>query len=515
MGTWRRGRAGGGSAAFRRRRLMRGLQARTARAIPFYYGWVILALSGVASYSSRPLMAVAVLTVFVVPMEEELGWSRTAVSAAVSLGGVCAVVLSPLVGPLIDRYGSGLVVGVSSGIAGLCAVGLGAVHQIGLFYLVYVPGRAVFASPLELGTATAVSNWFIRRRPFALALNHISQGSGLAVMPLAAQAIIGAWSWQTAWYALGAWTLAVGVAPAIALMARRPEDLGLEVDGGGGGREPGRTASSGASSSGASSPGASSPGASSPGASSPGVSSPGVSSPGGSSSRASSSGASASSALSGGGPGGSRAVSGRRPLTAADEINFTLGQAMRAPAFWLMMLFAFAGFIVQAGVSLHQVPHFEDQGIPDSVAVWTASTFAISQVPASVLWSLIAQRAAARFVMPAAGLVVAGGAVVTAYASDIALGVTGAFILGFGVGGLHIISRLTWADYFGRLHLGAIRAWGLAAQVAGQALGPTAAGIAVDGTGSYQGVFTAFGVNLAVVSLLMLTAARPGRPAGE
>ena len=440
---------------------MRALQARTARALPFYYGWVILALSGLASYSSRPLMAVAVLTVFVVPMEKDLGWSRTEVSVAVSLGGVCAVVLSPLVGPLIDRYGSGLVVGVSSGIAGLCAVGLGAVHQIGLFYLVYVPGRAVFASPLELGTATAVSNWFIRRRPFALALNHISQGSGLAVMPLVAQAIIGAWRWQTAWYALGIWTLAVGVAPAIALMARRPEDLGLEVDGG-----------SGRASSSPSSP----PGASS--AAPP-------------------------------------AASGHRPRTAADEINFTLAQAMRTPAFWLMMLFAFAGFIVQAGVSLHQVPHFEDQGIPDSVAVWTASTFAISQVPASVLWSLIAQRAAARFIMPAAGLVVAGGAVVTAYASDIAMGVTGAFILGFGVGGLHIISRLTWADYFGRLHLGAIRAWGLAAQVAGQALGPTAAGIAVDWTGSYQGVFTAFGVNLAAVSLLMLTASRPGRPAAE
>ena len=437
---------------------MRAVQVRAARATPFYYGWVILALSGLASYSSRPLMAVAVLTVFVVPMEQELGWSRTAVSVAVSLGGVCAVVLSPLVGPLIDRYGSGLVVGVSTGIAGLCAIGLGAVNQIGWFYLVYVPGRAVFASPLELGTATAVSNWFIRRRPFALALNHISQGSGLAVMPLVAQAIIGAWSWQTAWYALGAWTLAVGVIPAILLMARRPEDLGLEVDGGSG-----RATAPASSSSSSTAP----------------------------------------------------AASGRRPRSAADEVNFTLRQAMRTRAFWLMMLFAFAGFIVQAGVSLHQVPHFEDQGIRDSVAVWTASTFAISQVPASILWSVIAQRTAARFVMPAAGLVVAGGAVVTAYASDIAAGVTGAFILGFGVGGLHIISRLTWADYFGRTHLGAIRAWGLAAQVAGQALGPTAAGIVVDWTASYQGVFTAFGVNLAVVSTLMLTANRPGQPAPE
>ncbi len=463
--------------------LMRALQARTARTVPFYYGWIILGLSGLASYSSRPLMAVAVLTVFVVPMETELGWSRTAVSVAVSLGGVCAVVLSPLVGPLIDRYGSGLVVGVSTGIAGLCAVGLGAVNHITLFYLVYVPGRAVFASPLELGTATAVSNWFIRRRPFALAVNHILQGSGLAVMPLIAQAIIGAWSWQTAWYALGIWTLAVGVAPTIALMGRRPEDLGLEPDGGAA-RAPSQSSRASATAASGASAGAS-----------------------GGTAAASASSASAAT--------GATAASGRRPRSAADEINFTLRQAMRTRAFWLMMLFAFAGFIVQAGVSLHQVPHFEDQGIPDSVAVWTASTFAISQVPASILWSLIAQRAAARFVMPVAGLVVAGGAAVTAYAGDISVGILGAFILGFGVGGLHIISRLTWADYFGRTHLGAIRAWGLSAQVAGQACGPTAAGIVVDAVGSYQGVFTAFGINLAAVSLLMLSATRPGRPAAR
>ena len=424
---------------------MRALQSRTARNIPFYYGWVILGLTGIASYSARPLMSVAVLTVFVVPMEESFGWSRTQVAGAVSLGGVFAVVLSPLVGPLIDRYGSGLVVGVSSAIAGICAIGLGMANQVWLFYLIYVPGRAAFASPLELGTSTAVSNWFIRRRPFALAMNHVLQGSGLAIMPLAAQVMIGVWSWPTAWYALGIWTLAIGVAPAILLMGRRPEDLALLPDGD-------RPV-----------------------------------------------------------PNSGAAPGGRRPQTSAEEINFTLRQAMRTRAFWLMMLFAFAGFIVQAGVSLHQVPHFIDQGVPGSIAVWTASAFAISQVPASLLWSALCQRFPMRVMMPAAGLVVSGGAVVTAFADNIGAGLTGAFILGFGVGGLHIISRLAWADYFGRLHLGAIRAWGLAAQVAGQALGPILSGIVVDRVDSYLPVFIAFGINLAVVSLLMLTARPPSR----
>ena len=425
---------------------MRALQARAARTMPFYYGWVILGLSGVASYSSRPLMSVAVLTVFMVPMTEQLGWTRAQFSGAVSLGGMVAMAAAPLVGPVLDRYGSGMVVGISSGIAGLCAVALGAVSQIWMFYLAYVPGRAVFASPLELGTSVAVSNWFIRRRPFALALNHLLQGSGLSVMPLVAQAIIGAWGWETAWYGLGIWTAAVGVIPAILLMARRPEDLDVEPDGG--------AASSAAN---------------------------------------------------------RRAATGRRPRSAAEEVNFTPRQAIGTRSFWLMMLFAFAGFIVQAGVSLHQAPHFIDQGVPDSIAVFTPVTFAISQVPASIMWSALGGRIDARFVMTASGLVVASGAIVTAFASGIGIGILGAFILGFGVGGLHITARLTWADYFGRTHLGKIRSWGLAAQVGGQALGPTTAGFVWDWTGNYQWVFMAFGANLAAVSLLMLTATRPGR----
>ena len=177
-------------------------------------------------------MSVAVLTVFFIPMSEQFGWTRAEFAGAVSLGGVVGAVAAPLVGPVLDRYGAGMVVGISSGIAGVCAVILGAVTQIWQFYLVYVPGRMVFSSPLELGTSVAVSNWFIRRRPFALALNHVSQGSGLAIMPLVAQAITGAWGWETAWYALGVWTVAIGVVPAILLMARRPEDLGIEPDGG-------------------------------------------------------------------------------------------------------------------------------------------------------------------------------------------------------------------------------------------------------------------------------------------
>jgi hypothetical protein len=41
--------------------LMASWQARLAQALPFYYGWVIFAVSGGIAYSAHPLMAVATL----------------------------------------------------------------------------------------------------------------------------------------------------------------------------------------------------------------------------------------------------------------------------------------------------------------------------------------------------------------------------------------------------------------------------------------------------------------------
>ena len=79
-------------------------RTRMARSLPFYYGWVIVANTVSVSLSTRTVMAVAMLSVFVVPMTKELDWSRGLFSGAVSLGGLCAVVTSPFVGRWLDRF---------------------------------------------------------------------------------------------------------------------------------------------------------------------------------------------------------------------------------------------------------------------------------------------------------------------------------------------------------------------------------------------------------------------------
>src|SRR5580693_4473650 len=76
--------------------------------LPFFYGWVILGCLCCAGFA-RQGPAVATLSVFVEPLTREFGWSRTALSGAVSLGGVLAAIASPLLGPLLDRHGSRVV----------------------------------------------------------------------------------------------------------------------------------------------------------------------------------------------------------------------------------------------------------------------------------------------------------------------------------------------------------------------------------------------------------------------
>ena len=75
--------------------------------VPFFYGWIVLACLCCAGFA-RQGPAVATLSIFVERLTREFGWSRTALSGAVSLGGVLAALSSPLVGPILDRHGARL-----------------------------------------------------------------------------------------------------------------------------------------------------------------------------------------------------------------------------------------------------------------------------------------------------------------------------------------------------------------------------------------------------------------------
>ena len=198
--------------------------------LPFFYGWTVLFAAG-SSMVVRNSAASLTLAVFIFPMSEDLGWSRTLIAGAASLGGLVATVASPVVGWALDRYGARVILTGSVLILGLSTVSLAWATVPIAFYLAYGLGRVIFSSPLNIGPSVVVSRWFVRRRGQATGFLFLSHSLGMITFPLIAGLVIKYRGWEDAWIVLGVlvWILALG--PVSMLVRQTPEELGLLPDG--------------------------------------------------------------------------------------------------------------------------------------------------------------------------------------------------------------------------------------------------------------------------------------------
>ena len=384
--------------------------------------------------------ALATLSIFIDPLTREFGWSRTALSGAVSLGGVLAALVSPLIGPLLDRRGSRLVLCLAVLVNGVALILLSLTPSLLVFYLLFCIARMNWAGPFDIGIYGALNNWFVERRAFATSLAILAQMAGLVVLPLIAQFAINHEGWRAGWVAIGTVTLLVGFVPAWLFLVRRPEDLGLLPDGA---KPIDRHAD-----------------------------------------------------------GTPRASSG--PL----EARFTRAQAVRTPAFWLLMLYTALVYPVQAGIGLHQAPHLIERGISPTSAALIVSSFSLMSGVAAMACGLLPRRLPMRSLLALTGLMLAAGALLMTRIASPAGGYLACGLFGLGIGGVLTLLPIAWADYFGRANFGAIRGLALSTQVLAQACGPLLSGALHDFTGNYVLALQCF----AGLSLLSVAAAITARP---
>lgn len=199
--------------------------------------WVVLAALCCVGFA-RQGPAVATLSIFVEPLTRDFGWSRAALSGAVSLGGVLAALVSPLIGPLLDRHGSRVVLSVAVLVNTAALVLLSFTPSLLVFYLVFCIARMNWAVPFDLGIYGALANRFVERRAFATSVATMAQMAGLVAMPLIAQFAIVHDGWRAGWLALGLVTLVVGFVPVWLFVEGRPPDRGHAGHAGHAGPEP-------------------------------------------------------------------------------------------------------------------------------------------------------------------------------------------------------------------------------------------------------------------------------------
>ena len=184
-----------------------------------HYGWVVVAAGAV-------LGCVAIgttfsLAVFLQPMADSTGWSRTGISTAMTMVFLMMGVGGFGWGALTDRFGPRPVVlsgGVLLGLGIALASRASSLLEFQLIYGILVGGAtgAIFAP-----TMATVTGWFDRHRSLAVSL--VSAGMGAAPMIISPFAgwLITNYEWRTAQLliAILAWTLMV---PAALFVRRAP-----------------------------------------------------------------------------------------------------------------------------------------------------------------------------------------------------------------------------------------------------------------------------------------------------
>jgi MFS family permease len=205
------------------------LIASLARRLPFYYGWIVVAVVfvtmafGVNARTAFSLLYPKIL--------DEFGWERGLTAGAFSFGFLVSAVLSPLLGRLMDRRGPRVIMelGVLLIAAGLFLATL--TREPWHLYLTL--GILVGAGSVCLGysgQSLFLPNWFVRRRGLAISVAFSGVGIGSIVLLPWLQSLIGSAGWRTAATAFAVVAFVVLV-PLNLLLRHRPQDIGLAPDG--------------------------------------------------------------------------------------------------------------------------------------------------------------------------------------------------------------------------------------------------------------------------------------------
>ena len=197
--------------------------------LPFFYGWVVVAIAFVTM--GIGVTARTTFSLVFPPILAEFGWERGVTAGAFSFGFIASMFFNPTIGRVMDRWGvpAVMMLGATLTAAGLALAPLA--HAAWHLYLTL--GLLVAGGTTCLGYTghgLFLSNWFVKRRGMATGLAFSGVGVGAFVLLPWLGAIIARSGWRTGCWAMAALVILV-VVPLNVFQRAQPESLGLAPDG--------------------------------------------------------------------------------------------------------------------------------------------------------------------------------------------------------------------------------------------------------------------------------------------
>lgn len=196
----------------------------------FYYGWVIVTVSAIAMFSSGPGQSYT-FSVFLDPISADLNVSHTGIAFAYAFATLFAAFLLPRMGKQLDRYGPRKTLIVVGFLLGVACLFFGAAANLLWLAVGFSMLRFMGQGATMMGTANLVSQWFSKKRGFAMSLMALGFAASMAIHPPLGNYLIEQLGWRYAWVVLGVLTWLIMLVPLLFLVYDKPESIGLIIDG--------------------------------------------------------------------------------------------------------------------------------------------------------------------------------------------------------------------------------------------------------------------------------------------
>ncbi|UCE30003.1 MAG: MFS transporter [Burkholderiales bacterium] len=442
-----------------------------------FYGWKIVG-AALGLHFLQAAMLHQAFGAYVATLSDELGWSKTALSAGAALQSIETALLGPALGWTIDRFGARALIRFGVVVFGLGWILFSRIESLTGFYVAVV-AIAIGASccgyfPL----AVAVIQWFERKRARALSAMGLGLALGGVFVPVVAWTMQ-SYGWRVTALASGIIVIVVGL-PLSQMFIGKPEDIGQTVDG--------------------------EPSDADPPAADPSGSNPSAAGPSGAD--AEPVGRAADSAQADAAAAAAAAAAARAIRRAPRE--FTTREALRTGAFWLISIGHGLALLAVSSVNVHAINHIST-GLHYSIA--QASLFitlmTVSQTVGVLLGITFGDRFDKRRIAATCMLMHATGLLMLTYASSPVQLAAFSVLHGVAWGLRGPLMQAIRADYFGRRAIGMILGLSAGFVAIGQVLGPMIAGGLADLTGDYRIGFTLLAVLVASGAAAFMLARRP------
>ena len=437
-----------------------------SRAGNAFYGWRLVPVAGlIMTVSTTPMFHA--MGLWFVAMEHSFGWSRTQLSMAFAFTRVEGGILGPIEGYLVDRLGTRRLVFIGLLIMGAGWLCFGQIRSLWMFYLAYVIVALGQGLGGWLALTTMLNNWFSRRRATAMgwASSSSRMGSLLLIPALAwamdpefdrlrrlASNLLDIELSRASW-SLTATLLGIVVIalafPLSRFIRNRPEEYGLLPDG-----DPPATAPRRA------------------------------------------------------GPGAARSA-----LASPDRIDFTLQEALRTRAFWLISIGHGFTSMVLIGLVAHLPPMMTDQGYSLQTAAFVITAYTAVSMVFQVVGGVLGDRVPKHIALTVFVLIQSGAVFLLTYGpATLPIAYLFAMLFGMGFGGRSPLTTAIRGDYFGRKSFGKIMGLAQVPMNVLLLIAPIFAGVMRDRLGDYTVAFTVLACCSAFGALLFFFAKRPAPP---